>query len=225
MVLAGVDNSICSPGIVILTLDDNLEVVKYDYLNFNKTKKLHIENHIYPLPPYKNQCERIIEKNEFIVDELVKRKVEIVAIEEYSFGSNGLAFDLGENTGFLKILLYKKNIRQRYYEPTTNKMAFTSKGTASKTQMVETYIHDHKNPLDLPDKILDILETLKENSKKSLSPLEDIVDAFALAELLRLELRLRKGLVEMKSLPESKIRVFNKIHKSHNTNILDTDFV
>jgi len=214
MKICGVDNSMSSPAIVIFDLDENLEIKSYDYISLIKTKKQHIENHIFPLMEYTSECQRIVEKNEFIVNELVKRNVEYVALEDYAFASVGMQYGIGENTGFLKCCLYKNGIKIRKYEPTTIKMFFTGVGNAKKDVMMNTYKEDYKNVLELPDKII--------NTEK---PLEDISDAFAICSLLHLELKLRKGLISLKELPESKIRVFNKVRKDTNTNLLDTNFI
>ena len=214
MVLAGLDNSMSSPAVTIFNLDENLNIISTDYISIFKTKKQHIENHIFPMPDFENECQRITEKNDFLVNELVKRKVEYIAIEDYSFASTGQVYGIGENTGYLKCLLYKNNIKIRKYDPNSIKMAFTGKGNASKTEMMETYKFEYNNLLNLPEKII-----------STDKPLEDITDSFAICSLLHLEMKLRKGLISLKELPESKIRVFNKVRKDLKTNLLDTEFI
>jgi Holliday junction resolvasome RuvABC endonuclease subunit len=213
--IAGIDNSMSSPAITIFDLDDKtLEIKNYDYISLYKVKKQLVQDHIFTIPEYDNECQRIVEKNNFLVDILVKREVEYAAIEDYAFSSTGMSYSIGENTGYLKCELFKNKIKLRKYEPTSVKMFFTSLGNADKDLMMKTYIHDYSNCLNLPDKII--------NEKK---PLEDIADSFAICMLLLLELKLRRGLISLKDLPESKIRVFNKIRKDTKTNILDTDFI
>ena len=197
-VIVGLDNSISSPAVVIFYLDDNLQIVGTDYLNFCDTKKYHIENHIYQVPEYTNEFERIIGKNDFIVQELVRRGVSHYAIEGYSYGSCGSVFSLAENSGYLKMALYKAGIKKREYSPTTNKMFYTGKGNATKEMMIREF--RKTNPLNLPETIL--------NSDSTSCPLNDIVDAYALCYCLWNELLLRHGKIELVSLPDYQARAF-----------------
>lgn len=212
--IAGIDNSISSPAITIMELDEkSFSIVRYNYLNLFKTKKMFVKDHILEIPKHKNDIDRIITKNNIIIDFINSNKVLYCAIEDYSFASKGLVYNIAENTGYLKTQLYLSNINIRLYEPTSIKMFYNGKGNADKEAMIKTY-KKNNNFLNLEDKTL--------NEQK---PLEDIVDSFAVCSLLRTELMLRKGLINMKDLSENVIRVFNTIHKDTKTNILNTDFI
>lgn len=137
MKLAAIDNSITSPAVVIVELDESLEIVGYDYINFCDTQKYQVPGHVYPIPEYINEFERILGKNDFLVKELKKRGVTHYAIEGYSYGSKGNnSYNIAENTGYLKMELYKAGIKKREVEPTTNKLFFVARGNATKEMMI-----------------------------------------------------------------------------------------
>ena len=197
-IIAGLDNSITSPAVVMFFCDDNLQIICTDYINFCDTKKYQDNDHIYPLPDYTNEFERIIGKNDFIVSELVRKGVSHYAIEGYSYASTGAVFSIAENTSYLKMALYKAGIKKREYSPTTNKMFYTGKGNATKEMMIREF--RKSNPLNLSETIL--------NSDSASCPLNDIVDAYALCYCLWNELLLRHGKIELVSLPDYQARAF-----------------
>jgi hypothetical protein len=237
MKIAGIDNSLNSPAITIFELDEenDCKVLAKEYYNIicDKPKKKDPDDYykdkdnIITLRGYKDFYDRIGRKNVMIVDLLTD--CEYVAIEDYSFSSVGSTYQIGENSGLLKYMLYLDDKSIRYYDPNSIKMFFSNNGSSNKYQMFEKYMQLN-NPLNLSEKLLTIgLEAVEEfkrtGKKKSFNPVEDIVDSYAICDLLYTEIRLRKGLIEMKSLSEKQIQVFNKIHKDTKTNILNTDFI
>ena len=58
-------------------------------------------------------------------------------IEDYSFGSKGRVFNLAENCGLLKYMLFKKGYRFFTVPPTVVKKFATGKGNANKEAMVK----------------------------------------------------------------------------------------
>lgn len=216
--LCGIDNSITSPAVVIVELDDGLEIVSYDYLNFCDTKKYHIPEHIFPIPEYTNEFERILGKNDFLVNELKNRGVTHYAIEGYSMNSHGKIFGIAENSGYLKMELYKAGIKKREFEPTTNKLFFTGVGNATKEMMIRHY-RSLGNPIGLPEVIV--------SSDASTCPLNDIVDAYSLAMFLVTEMRLRAGVLRADDLPQNVQTAFGigKKRNKKKTPILEIPFV
>ena len=57
------------------------------------------------------------------------------------------------------------------------------------------------------------------------SPKEDIVDANYICLLLQMELKLRKGIIQLKDLTEKQIQIFNRTTKAQKTNLLAIDFI
>ena len=57
------------------------------------------------------------------------------------------------------------------------------------------------------------------------SPRNDIQDAWYIAKLLQLEIKLRSGLIMLHDLPEHEIVVFNRCTKKYPVNLLARDFL
>jgi Holliday junction resolvasome RuvABC endonuclease subunit len=219
MKIAGLDISLTSPAVVIVELDESLEIVGYDYINFCDTQKYQVHGHVYPIPEYTNEFERILGKNDFLVKELKKRGVSHYAIEGYSYGSKGNnSYNIAENTGYLKMELYKAGLKKREVEPTTNKLFFVGKGSATKEMMIRHY-RSMGNPIGLPEVIV--------SSDASTCPLNDIVDAYSLAMFLVTEMRLRSDIISMNSLTEHTQNAFGcgKKRNKNKTPILETSFI
>lgn len=104
-----------------------------------------------------------------IIEPFDKKETEIL-IEDYSFGSKGRVFNLAENCGLLKYLLYKNGYNFSTVAPTVVKKYATGKGNASKEKMYESF-------LELTN--LDIID-LYSNTKLG-SPITDIVDSYYIA--------------------------------------------
>jgi len=108
-----------------------------------------------------------------IVSPLDKETTEIL-IEDYSFGSKGRVFNLAENCGLLKYLLYKDNYNYSTVAPTVIKKYATGKGNASKEKMYEAF--RELTGLDLTDIYC---------GKRLDSPVTDIVDSYYIAMYMR----------------------------------------
>lgn len=212
---------------VIFEIDDNFEIIKKKYYvikceKFKKSdlKKKYdevVKDGIINLKYFIDDCDRIIRKNDFIANLL--KDCEYVAIEGYSFGSQSSNLTkISENTGYLKMNLYKTGCKIRIYDITSNKKHFSSTGGADKDKMIDRYL-ELGNPLNI-----DL--SLKEFDRKSASNcLNDIVDAYAICDFLLTELKLRHGLILLKDLPQHKIECYNKIRKDSNEGLLTTPFI
>jgi hypothetical protein len=63
------------------------------------------------------------------------------------------------------------------------------------------------------------------NKSSGVSPTSDIVDAYFISILLLLEIKLRKGIIQLRNLSEEEISIFNRCTKSNPVNILDRSFL
>lgn len=97
-----------------------------------------------------------------------------IMIEDYSFGSKGKVFNLAENCGLLKYILYKNNYRFFTVPPTVVKKFATGKGNANKEKMYEAFVNETG---------LDLHSTLSPTTKLG-SPSTDIVDAWYIARYM-----------------------------------------
>lgn len=148
--------------------------------------------------------------------EMMKPKIKnsevYVAIEDYAYSMHSSSVtSLAETIGFFKILLYECGHNIRRYESTSVKLFNTGKGNADKNEVKNVILEELKIETNLD---LDL-------DNKSLF---DITDAFAVFNVLKNEFLLKKGFIDLKSLPEHQIRVFNKVRKGEDTNLLYTDW-
>lgn len=212
MIICGIDPSINSTGIYKMKLDDNtLDIIEQDYLGFTQVKKNSSNNiHWYKKKDFKNN----IEQNVWMQNQIYGfiGHPDYVAIEGYAYGATGKVFEIGEFVGGLKQMLFNMGIKIRVYEPTVVKLSSTGRGNADKIRMIDEYEKYNEKQLNLSD--------LPQYKIK-----EDIVDAYYICKLLRLELMLRKALIKLEDLSETEIKIFNRCTKSNPVNILGRGFI
>jgi Holliday junction resolvasome RuvABC endonuclease subunit len=220
MIIAGFDLSINSSGLVKFTLDDNLDVIDVDYLGFTQVKKWQQDKVLYFK---KNQFRNYIEQNDWMLNHIKSfigdNDLTHIAVEDYAYGATGKVFHIAEYAGLVKFLLWDNDKKIRLYDPNTIKIFASTRGNCDKITMHEMY-----QKLECDYKI-DISGMPEVKTTSGASPTSDLIDAFFIAELLRTELKLRKGLIDLKSLDESLIKVFNRTTKAHPENILVEEYL
>jgi len=217
MKICGADLSMNGSGLVSFELDDNFDIIKTEYLGFVQVKKHESKNVIhYKKKDYESRYHistMMLEKiKEFVKDS------DYVAIEDYAFGAKGNTFDIGEFIGQIKMSLFESNFKMRLYDPNSIKKFATGKGNSDKISMYLSFKKDTEVKPDLSSYPVP-------NKGGGVSPTSDIVDAYYIARLLRVEVMLRKGFVKTSELTEEEISIFNRVTKSRPTNLLDTDFL
>lgn len=219
MIIAGLDLSLTSSGLVKFYLDKNLDVSKVIYNGFTSTKSNQSDLvHYYSKKQFKNNTEKaswmipIVES--FIAD------VDYIALEGYAYGASGYVFDLAEFAGVIKYNAFNANKAIRIYPPTSVKKYFAKNGNADKISMYrafQDYICLYKPSIkDLPEVT---------DGKKGASPTSDIVDAFGICDLLYTELLLRHGKILLSNLDTKTIEVFNSVDKKNDNNLLVREFI
>lgn len=88
-------------------------------------------------------------------------------IEDYSMGSKGKTFNIGENCGLLKHKLWFRDHKLVLVPPTVLKKFAVGKGNADKLKMHEAFVKDTE-------------ETLESLGKPGTNPSSDIIDAYYL---------------------------------------------
>lgn len=178
MTFAGIDYSMTCPAMTIL----NQDLGKYSFYYLHKVSKRVVNEPGRLESDLLDKNESVIEGNRqgetllsmrrfdkiasWFIERIVREAVDVVFIENYSFGSRGgLAFSIAENTTTLKMKLYNLNIKTRIIPPTTVKKFATGKGTATKEMMVDAF-HGVMPPF----------EVLQEYSHDS--PYTDLVDSY-----------------------------------------------
>lgn len=119
----------------------------------------------------------------------------LIGIEDYSYASKGMVFNIGEFVGRIKYELWKNNLRFQLISPTSIKK-FWIKGNADKTLLLETFIQKSIEEKGIFEKYYDLLTDFFKKSKKfkdlksvteSSSPLSDLLDSFIISNYLKYE--------------------------------------
>jgi len=211
MVIVGVDNSINSPGVVWFVTDDNLNIIRRNYLGFTQKKKDASDKmYYYKKKDFPNGIEQYLSFRDriyYTILDDVKCKPDYVAFEDYAFAAHGRVFNIAEATGALKVEFYQRGIPLRLYDPGSIKKFASNFGNADKVRMRETY------------------DALNDGKKLDGPVNEDIVDAYFIADLLHKELQLRKATISLRDLTDKQIEVFNRVTKSYPENILVRPFL
>lgn len=156
---------------------------------------------------------------------LMSWKPDYIGIEDYAIRAEQGAHYLGEVGGIARILCWFRGIKLRLHDPTSVKMFATHDGTAQK-DLIEQRVQERwdvefgefNTP---PPKPTAKNPTPHQNRRTS----EDLADAYAIAQLVWHEVRLRDGTLSLKTMHEKEIRVFNRITKTYPINLLDRDWI
>jgi hypothetical protein len=175
----GIDYSLTSPGICILT-DKEVRLYGFGSKKMDGTyQKDNFKIFLFDYPVYSCEQERHDKLAGWTLG-IIKNyagessDVDHVLIEGYSFGSaSGRCFDIAENGGLLKHKLWKEGYRYSTIPPTTLKKFATGKGNSDKEAMHDSFMSKH---FDMK---------LLLGTKKASNPVSDLVDAFFLAEKAR----------------------------------------
>ena len=148
-----------------------------------------------------------------------------IAMEDYAFGAfaRGI-FENAEICGILKNYLYCHKINLRLIDPLSIKKWATGNGHCLKKEMS---LVARSEGFDIPDKLVKVV-------KKSVKKVEvedfdgpgtDLADAYFLAQMLRTELLVREGKVEIKDLREHKREIFLRVSKRFPENLVVRPFI
>lgn len=218
MVIAGLDLSISSSGVVKFYLDDKtLQIIDVKYLGFTSVKKNESSNIIhYKTNDFKTQYDKFNFMNNKIQDFI--EDCEYLAIENYAFGATGQIFSLAEFEGNVKINAYNNLKKLRIYDITSIKKYATGSGISDKISMYNSFVTEQC--------IKPILNSFGPVNKSSgIATYSDIIDAFWIARFLQTELMLRHGIILLKDLSKDRIELFNRVTKSAPENLLSTNFI
>ncbi len=187
MNLLGVDNSITSPGLVILNTDDDYNVVSKYFITLSDVKKYEMKDEFGEIIHYKkadfdDQYNKIVELHHIIEKRLGDlSSFDYVAFEDYAFGGMGQTFSIAESTSLLKYKFYNAGVPIRLYSVPSIKLYASGKGNADKIKMEDMY-EAHSGKINL-----NFLPACFEKK----SPKDNIIDAFFIANMLKDELAIR----------------------------------
>lgn len=174
--IGGIDYSMSSPCLCIHPMD------QLNHYSFEQCKIFFLAQSIKHIdsfcdnicrgieyPTYHSEIERYKKLSDIMLKKLSKNNVKYLHLEGYSFGSKGKVFEIGENTGILKLGLELIKIKYDIIPPAQIKKFAWGKGNANKEQMYQSFLNETKK---------DIQQEISPKSKKISSPVSDIVDAY-----------------------------------------------
>lgn len=172
MVFAGIDYSMSCPCICVSK--DKSYVNSSFYFLTDKNDALGEAFNISGDPhlDYKTEPQRYENIASWALSVLTDYKDQdlYITIEDYSFGSKGRVFNIAENCGLLKYLLYKNKFSYQTIPPTVIKKYATGKGNANKQLMYDAFYKEHQ---------VDLIDVYSKKGKLD-SPVTDIVDSYYL---------------------------------------------
>ena len=221
MKIAGADLSISSSGIIVEEIDDKtLDIIDVQYYGFTSKKKLEQEHILY----YNNKdFNSDYAKYNWMKSKILEwtKDCSYVAVEDFAYGKSGalgMIFSLAEFEGNIKLSWVDLGKKLRLYSVNSNKKFFSGYGLSDKIGMKDAFYKWNEKKPDLST--LPIVD-----NGKGVGPTSDIIDAYALCECLRMELKLRAGLVQLHTLDKEKIAVYNVITKEHPQGLLVAPFI
>ena len=188
VVTAGIDYSLTSPAMTSYSQETNIYKIhcfhKMKEQQANKQQQLYlleknnIQIYCHKLPNFNNNYEKMIYFTDLFLYYIKESGVNHIAIEDYSFGSFGKVFSIAENTGYLKLNLWKQyNKEPLLISPKSIKKFATGRGNASKLEMIESFEQSTN---------INIYELLQINKDKSpiKAPITDISDSYFICNYL-----------------------------------------
>lgn len=147
-----------------------------------------------------------------------------VCLEDYVYGSHQMVYQTAEVGGLARHKLYMEKCFIRYTDPGSLKIWATGNARANKKDIIDYAISCNANS------IFGIEKCMKYEKKKgivvdSAGILTDLADAFCLADMMKTELLVREGLLEMTDLTSQQRRIFIRTTKWQPVNILDREFI
>lgn len=174
---AGIDYSYSCPAIAIYIGEADkfsFDACRFFYLIDTKKYCGNFRNdtiHGEMLKKYNCDEQRYHDIAVWVMDILERNSIQHVYIEGYSMGSVGKVFNIAENCGTLKQMMWKHGYKFDTVPPTTVKKFARGKGSGNKDDMHGAFLLS--TGVDLQDELCP-------DKGKVASPVGDIVDAFYL---------------------------------------------
>ena len=140
-------------------------------------------------------------------------------VHQVNFGASGKLWDLGGIAAVLQAKALDYGMSIQTYAPNTVKLYATSKGSGDKLRIFQKFMTED-TPLTR-----EILSYFPPNPTPKTDILNDLIDAWYIAELLLTEVRLRKGMIRLQNLPEWVIQIFNAVRGKDKVNILGREML
>ena len=179
--IIGIDYSMTSPAVCIGQTPFKYDTCKFMFITKNKKLAGDYPPNIVGLPlyEYKDNLERFIKLAEITVNWILTHALSRyhgnkLGIEGYAFGAKGQVFNIGENTGILKLKLAEKVANDiNVIAPSAIKKFATGKGNANKVLMYEAFVEETGD---------DLAKLFEFNPYTGQSPVSDIIDSYYIAK-------------------------------------------
>ena len=212
--LVGIDQSAAGTAAVVL-IDGELAAKVFVADTIADWKRLRREGAFPPCPvkagDEAGRAWRLTWTRAVVGDLLGTWKPTHAALEDYALARQAFAHHLGEVGGVLRTLLWEVQVPFRLYDVQAVKLFATGHGDAEKASVVMAC----RDAWDV---------NFAPFGKVEHGAAGNLADAYAIAQLLRTELRLRAGELTLDQLPEHQRRVFLRTTKQHPTNLLAQEF-
>lgn len=139
-----------------------------------------------------------------------------VGIEDYAYRATDTAYQLGEVGGAARYHAWRVGAKVRLHDPQSLKMYAVHNGTADAHETMVGVQERWPATKDLFDRY---------QSGKDQRTVEDLCDAFAMAQLVWLEVQLRDGREQLSKLHPKEVQLFNRCTKRYPTNILSREWL
>lgn len=216
--IAGLDLSINSSGVTVCNLDKEFNIIDVNSFGFTQVKKNERSNIIH----FKNKdFSNEYEKYTFMINHIMEwtKDCEYVAVEDYAFGAqNSMIFNIAENSGLIKFHLLKAGAKLRLYTPKSVKKYFSAYGLSDKVGMFNAYNNYKGLKFDISD--LPIVD-----NGRGVSPTSDIIDSFAICDMLSTELKIRNKKIELGELDKHIQECFTASSKTNKQGVLGIEFI
>jgi Holliday junction resolvasome RuvABC endonuclease subunit len=167
-----------------------------------------------------DSIDRILFWRKYLVEHAVKTCPDFIGIEDYALegGAHGAHYK-GELGGIARLAALDVGARVRLHDPGSVKLYTAHRGNADKA-WIEAAVKERWGA-DFSQFNLPPQPGKKEKRETS----EDLADAFSIAQLVWAEVQLRRGTLELSSLHEKEIQVFNRATKAYPVNILGREWI
>lgn len=237
MIIAGLDLSPTSSGLVKFILNESMEIVdikKLGFVGYTVPKKKAPK-----IPNYKDVVAYDEDKYDFYnrtlmmtehIFEFIK-DVEYAVIEDYSYGStaSGHFTNIAEFCSQIKFQLLRQGTRIRLVSPTQIKQFATGKGNSEKPEMESSFLKLESQKIDV-EELPEIPRYTRGKyvglkHPKGISPRSDLIDSFFMCQLLCTELQIRKGTIQLNDLAPIVKHVMTHTTKNNKIPLIKQEFL
>lgn len=236
MIIAGLDLSPTSSGLVKFILDENLEIVDIKKLGFcayeiPKKKSFTVPNYKDIISYDKSKYDfynRTIMMTEHIFEFI--KDVDYAIIEDYSFGStsSGNFTDISEMCSQVKFQLIRQGTKIRLVSPLQVKQ-FAGSGNNQKPEMEDAFLKLDCKKIDVSE--FPEIPTYSRGKfvglkhPQGISPRSDLIDSFFMVMILHKELLVRNQKVSLESLDKNHSHVLTHTTKNNKVPLIRRDFI